>query len=162
MNWYYKNLDALKMTAVERALAFLRNRYELTGSQVECLKALPIHWTSGWRSRFLHTGKGYSGYSGNEPRLQITLCDNPWHTYNRARVGITTPPEGIRVPRLLYVTLGLIHEYTHAIQYGVCGLPLRPASEVETTRNEIVFVEAHTPWILDRMLQFGSQNTVDV
>jgi hypothetical protein len=84
----------------------------------------------------------------------ISIVDRPWSTYDRVRVGLTTPAGGIPVPRLLGVTLSLIHEWTHALQAGACGHEKRNASEVETTQNEIGYVKQHAPYLADRLIAY--------
>lgn len=50
------------------------------------------------------------------------------------------------------MTVVLVHEYTHAVQHGVCGGSKRRYSEVETTENEIEFVRRHAPVAFEQLV----------
>jgi len=72
--------------------------------------------------------------------------------YRRVRVGLVAPPQGIEMPVALFAAVVLVHEFTHAIQHGVCGTPKRPYGEVETTDNEIRFIEKVAPDVHAQLL----------
>lgn len=130
---------------VRQAIDFLVEARGLAPSQRAQLEAVPIRWRRRrGRSRF-YTGAAH-GFGGPH----ILLCvgrghEVRWHTYTRVRSGLTTPREGIAMPVSLYVSVVLVHEFTHALQHGVCGTPRRRYSEVETTDNEIEFVRRMAP-----------------
>lgn len=63
------------------------------------------------------------------PNYKIPL----WYTYIRKACRLAAV--GIEVSRKFYLSITLVHEFTHYIQYREG----RKASEIETTKNEIEF-----------------------
>jgi|3_EtaG_2_1085321.scaffolds.fasta_scaffold03480_3 hypothetical protein len=141
MDHSYTNLDDLKRKAIKRAVCYMTDRYgfgDMRGL------AIPIRWSvNGCRSRYYcHSCRGFQG-----PHMQISLRDE-WKTYVRKRVGLKTPWNGIRLPKLMRVTMSCIHELTHSLQHRA----RRPFSEVETTRNEINYVQITEPCYLKQLI----------
>jgi hypothetical protein len=86
--------------------------------------------------------------SGQRPYISVAIpagTDAKWVTYDRVHARLTTPPGGLLVPVGLRIVLCLVHEYTHAIQDGVCGGERRRFLEAEPTKNEIEYVRLHAP-----------------
>lgn len=136
---------ALKRRVVREAIDFLVQREALSAAQRAQLEAVPIRWRRrrGPSRFYLGAAHGFTG-----PHILVSVGRGAhvrWHTYRRVRAGLATPREGIVVPLALYTTLALVHEFTHALQHGVCGTPKRRYSEVETTDNEIEFVRRVAP-----------------
>ena len=136
---------ALKRRVVREAIDFLVEREGLSPTQRAQLEAVPVRWRRRrGRSKF------YLGAAHGHAGPHVLLCvgrgaELRWHTYRRVRAGLTTPPGGVVMPMALYATVVLVHEFTHALQHGVCGTPKRRYSEVETTDAEIEFVRRVAP-----------------
>ena len=126
----FKNKNDLKQKATERAIGFLRNKYDFC-DELEKFIADTELWFTNSRRAF---------YYPNKRSAKIGLGGgNKWHTYDRKTVGKTS--NGIVVPELLLVTITIVHELTHAIQH----FQNRKYSEVETTQNEIEYVKIVSP-----------------
>jgi hypothetical protein len=136
---------AVRRQIVERAGAFVRQRYRMDAAAAAALMALPVVWRrGGGRSAFYP--RPCRGHAGPHIVLRIPRgAYGRWCTYRRVRARLSTPREGIELPIDLLLTVVLIHEFTHAVQHGVCGGTPRRFSEVETTENEIEFVRVHAP-----------------
>lgn len=137
---------------VSRAGEFICQRYRLDATAAERLKALPVRWRRGCgRSAFYR--RACRGYDGPHILLRVPSgISAGWHTYRRVRARLSTPRGGIEMPIDVLMTVVLIHEYTHAVQHGVCGHAPRKYSEVETTENEIEFVRLHAPDAFARLV----------
>ncbi len=135
----------IRRQIVERAAAFVRQRYRMDHAAAEMLTALPVRWKQGaGRSAFYR--RPCRGYDGPHILLRVpSAAFARWHTYRRMRARWATPRHGVELPIDVLMTVVLIHEYTHAVQHGVCGGVARRYSEVETTENEIEFVRLHAP-----------------
>jgi hypothetical protein len=135
----------IRRQIVERAAAFIRQRYRMDPTAAEMLTALPVRWRQGaGRSAFYR--RPCRGYDGPHILLRVPpAAFARWHTYRRMRARWATPRHGVELPIDVLMTVVLIHEYTHAVQHGVCGGVARRYSEVETTENEIEFVRLHAP-----------------
>lgn len=70
-----------------------------------------------------------------------------WYTYVRKRIGAATPDKGIKTSRRIIRRLTLVHEMTHLVQH----LQGRSFSEIETTLNEIRYVERFHPSIAAKL-----------
>lgn len=130
-----------------RARAFLCRRYHLGPVQSEALAAVPVVWARGrdhQRGRF-STGPGH-GAPGAHVYVSVPRGETARRAlYARRTAGLTTPPGGLEMPIRLALTLTLVHEYTHALQFGaVPGLDVR-RGEVEPTKNEIAFLREQAP-----------------
>lgn len=138
---------ALKRRAVREAIDFLVEREALTAEQRARLEAVPIRWRRRRGASRFYLGPAH-GFK--VPHILVSVGRGSqvrWHTYRRVRAGLSTPREGVAMPVELYATLALVHEFTHALQHGVCGTPKRRYSEVETTDAEIAFVRRVAPEI---------------
>lgn len=143
---------ARRAAVVQAALHFVVERYRLDAAAAERLAAIPVRWRAGaGRSAFYpRPARGYG-----VPHIQIRVPRGAaarWHTYRRVRARLSTPAGGIELPVELLVTVVLVHEYTHAVQHGVCGGSKRRYSEVETTENEIEFVRRHAPAAFEQLV----------
>ena len=135
-NFKYKNKDELKEKATIRAMEYLATRYEMTEGLRQHLEETEIWFTNERRSFYYPTKR----------KIKLALGrGDKWYTYDRKTVGITS--KGIVVPKLLRITITLIHELTHAVQH----FEDRKYSEVETTENEIEYVGLVSPSTLNRM-----------
>lgn len=144
--------DALRRRLVARAIDFLAGEYELDASQRSALHALPIRWRRRHGPSVFYM-KSRNGFAGPHILISVPRGETArWSVYRRVRVGLTTPLGGIEMPATLFAMLALVHEFTHAIQHGVCGTPKRCYGEVETTRNEIRFIERVAPDVHARLL----------
>lgn len=136
---------ALKRRVVRTAIDFLVEREGLSVAQRTQLEAVPIRWRRRRGPSRFYLGPAH-GF--RQPHILVSVGRGAtvrWHTYRRVRAGLSTPREGLVMSVELYVTLALVHEFTHALQHGVCGTPKRRYSEVETTDNEIAFVRRMAP-----------------
>lgn len=143
---------ALKRRVVRTAIDFLMEREGLSAAQRAKLEAVPIRWRRRRGPSRFYLGPAH-GF--RQPHILVSVGRGAtvrWHTYRRVRAGLSTPREGLAMPLELYVTLALVHEFTHALQHGVCGTPKRRYSEVETTDNEIAFVRRAAPEIHARLV----------
>lgn len=131
----YKNKDDLKKKAISRAREYLATRYEMTDDLRKHLDDTEVWFTNGRRSWYCVTDR----------KIKLGLGKDKWYTYDRKTVGITS--KGIVVPKLLRITITMIHELTHAVQH----FEGRKYSEVETTENEIEYVGMVSPSTLGRM-----------
>jgi hypothetical protein len=137
---------AVREDLAARAVCFLAERYALGSAHESRLLAVPVLWLAGssvLRGRFVR-GPGHG-----QPVPHIVLRVPRGVTarrslYRRVRVGLTTPAGGLEMPIREALVLTLVHEYTHALQYGDYGIHLR-GGEVETTRNEVLYLERHLP-----------------
>lgn len=139
--------QALKRRVVREAIDFLVEREGLTAEQRARLEAVPIRWRRRRGASRFYLGPAH-GFK--VPHILVSVGRGSqvrWHTYRRVRAGLSTPREGVAMPVELYATLALVHEFTHALQHGVCGTPKRRYSEVETTDAEIAFVRREAPEI---------------
>lgn len=148
---------AVKRRVVARAIDFLVERAELTAAQRRSLEAIPVRWRRRRSpSRFyLRACHGFDG-----PHVLVSVPRGAvvrWHTYRRVRAGLGTPPGGILVPVELHAAIALVHEFTHALQHGMCGTPPRRYSEVETTANEIEFVRRVAPQVHAQLVPIHSK-----
>lgn len=136
---------AVRRQIVERACAFVRQRYRMDATAAAALVELPVVWRrGGGRSAFYP--RPCRGFAGPHIVLRIPRgAFGRWCTYRRVRARLSTPREGVELPVDLLLTVVLIHEFTHAVQHGVCGGTARRFSEVETTENEIEFIRVHAP-----------------
>jgi len=144
--------DALRRRLVAQAIDFLAGEYGLDASQRAALRALPIRWRRRHGASVFYK-KPRNGFAG--PHILISVprgTTAPWSVYRRVRVGLMTPPGGIEMPSTLFALVVLVHEFTHAIQHGVCGTPKRCYGEVETTKNEIRFIERVAPDVHAQLL----------
>jgi hypothetical protein len=144
--------DALRRRLVAQAIDFLAAEYELDAAQQRALHALPIVWRRrhGCSAFYMKPKHGFAG-----PHILIRVprgATARWSVYRRVRVGLVAPPQGIEMPVALFAAVVLVHEFTHAIQHGVCGTPKRPYGEVETTDNEIRFIEKVAPDVHAQLL----------
>lgn len=137
--------SALKRRVVRRAIDFLTERERLTAKQRACLEAVPVRWRRRRGPSRFYLGPAHGHAT---PHVLVSVgrgAQVRWHTYRRVRAGLATPREGVLMPVELYATLALVHEFTHALQHGICGTPKRRYSEVETTEAEIAFVRRVAP-----------------
>jgi|GEM_PF-2651851 len=145
----------LKREIICDAIEFLTTRYKLNARQQRSLAALPICWKRRRAASkfYMRATRGYAG-----PHILLCIARGEvarWHTYHRVRAGLVTPTQGIEMPVALFAKLVLIHELTHALQHGVCDGSKRRYSEVETTRNEIAFIEQVAPVMHSRLVSIG-------
>lgn len=130
---------------VSRAIDFLAEREGLSAEQRAALEAVPIRWRRRRGGSRFYSGPAH-GFPGPHILLSVGRgSEQRWHTYRRVRAGLTTPRQGIPMAMELHATVVLVHEFTHALQHGVCGTPRRRFSEVETTDHEIEFVRRVAP-----------------
>ena len=144
--------DALRGRLVEQAIDFLAAEYELDAAQQRALHAVPVRWRRrhGRSAFYMKPKHGFAG-----PHILVSVprgITARWSVYRRVRVGLVAPPQGIEMPVALFAAVVLVHEFTHAIQHGVCGTPKRPYGEVETTDNEIRFIEKVAPDVHAQLL----------
>lgn len=144
--------DALRRRLVEQAIDFLAAEYELDAAQQRALHAVPVRWRRrhGRSAFYMKPKHGFAG-----PHILVSVPRGTtarWSVYRRVRVGLVAPPQGIEMPVALFAAVVLVHEFTHAIQHGVCGTPKRPYGEVETTDNEIRFIEKVAPDVHAQLL----------
>lgn len=127
------------------ALAFVRERYELSDEQASRLAAIPIRWRRGTGASAYYPRRAH-GFAGPHILLRVPRgAMAQWHTYSRARAKFGTPPGGIALDTRTLAAAVLVHELTHAVQHGAAGGDRRRFSEVETTGNEIEFVRRRAP-----------------
>ncbi|MCE2875381.1 MAG: hypothetical protein LW625_07065 [Planctomycetaceae bacterium] len=144
--------DALRRRLIEQAIDFLAAEYELDAAQRRALHAVPVRWRRR-HGRSVFYMKPRHGFAG--PHILVSVprgATARWSVYRRVRVGLVAPPQGIEMPVALFAAVVLVHEFTHAIQHGVCGTPKRPYGEVETTDNEIRFIERMAPDVHAQLL----------
>jgi hypothetical protein len=134
-NFKYKNKDELKEKATIRAMEYLATRYEMTEGLRQHLEETELWFTSGRND----------WYSPERRKVKIGLGSTKWHTYDRKTIGVTA--DEIVIPKLLLITVHIIHEFTHAIQH----FQKRKYSEVETTKNEMDYIQSVSPCTLNRM-----------
>ena len=144
--------EAMRRRLITQAVDFLVQRYRLDTAQRDALHAVPVRWRrrSGRSAFYMKPRHGFAG-----PHILVSVPRGTtarWSVYRRVRVGLVTPPRGIEVPVTLLAAVVLVHEFTHAIQHGVCGTPKRPYGEVETTDNEIRFIERVAPEVHAQLL----------
>jgi len=144
--------DALRGRLIEQAIDFLAAEYELDAEQQRALHAVPVRWRRrhGRSAFYMKPRHGFAG-----PHILVSVprgATARWSVYRRVRVGLVAPPQGIEMPVALFAAVVLVHEFTHAIQHGVCGTPKRPYGEVETTDNEIRFIERMAPDVHAQLL----------
>ncbi len=136
---------AIRRQIMEQAGAFIRQRYRMDEHAASRLLDVPVVWRRG-RGRSAFYPRACKGHDG--PHIVLRIPPGAvarWNTYLRVRARWTTPPGGIELPIDVLMTTVLIHEFTHAVQHGVCGHDKRKFSEVETTENEIEFMRVHAP-----------------
>jgi hypothetical protein len=137
---------------VQEAIGFLVEREGLSPAQRACLEAVPVRWRRRRGPSRFYLGPAH-GFDGPHILLSVGRgAEVRWHTYRRVRARLATPREGVVMPMPLYATVALVHEYTHALQHGVCGTPRRRYSEVETTDNEIAFIRRVAPHLHARLV----------
>ena len=144
--------DALRRRLIEQAIDFLAAEYELDAAQQRALHAVPVRWRRR-HGRSVFYMKPRHGFAG--PHILVSVprgATARWSVYRRVRVGLVAPPQGIEMPVALFAAVVLVHEFTHAIQHGVCGTPKRRYGEVETTDNEIRFIERMAPDVHAQLL----------
>ena len=144
--------DALRRRLIAQAIDFLAAEYELDAAQQRALRAVPVRWRRR-HGRSVFYMKPRHGFAG--PHILVSVPRGStarWSVYRRVRVGLVAPPQGIEMPVALFAAVVLVHEFTHAIQHGVCGTPKRPYGEVETTDNEIRFIERVAPDVHAQLL----------
>lgn len=136
---------ALRAEIAARAAAFIRHRYRMDADAAARLNELPIRWRRGnGRSAFYK--RSCRGFEGPHILLRVPRgATARWHTYRRVRAKWVTPPRGVELPLEVLMTVVLIHEYTHAVQHGICGGAPRKYSEVETTANELEYIRQVVP-----------------
>lgn len=144
--------DALRQRLVTEAIDFLAEVYELDHAQRSALAAVPVRWRrrNGRSAFYLKARHGFDG-----PHILVSVPRGAvarWSVYRRVRAAWVTPPRGIEMPVTLFAVVVLVHEFTHAIQHGVCGTPKRRYGEVETTRNEIRLIERMAPHLHAQLL----------
>lgn len=71
------------------------------------------------------------------------------YLYKRKSVGLTTPEHGIHSGYLIATQCALVHELTHWVQ----SLRGSRYGEVETTRNEIEFLQTYYPEVYDKLIE---------
>ena len=67
--------------------------------------------------------------------MSLSPTTKEGHRLKKEREELVAPPQGIEMPVALFAAVVLVHEFTHAIQHGVCGTPKRPYGEVEILPN---------------------------
>jgi hypothetical protein len=144
--------ESLRRRLVAQAIDFLATEYELDAAQQRALHAVPVRWRRrhGRSAFYMKARHGFAG-----PHILVSVprgATARWSVYRRVRVGLVAPPQGIEMPVALFAAVVLVHEFTHAIQHGVCGTPKRPYGEVETTDNEIRFIEKVAPHVHAQLL----------
>ena len=150
----YKNESELKKVSFERAMEYLREVYDFTDELQEHFDKYELKY-----SKTCRFSKHVSKRKSAEPvKIRICLNESKWYTYNRKSIGKVA--NGITLPRLLKTTLATIHEYTHAIQlfrYIQNGCTGQRAGEVETTLNELHYVETVSPTTMNRLDEIKSE-----
>jgi hypothetical protein len=144
--------ESLRRRLVAQAIDFLAAEYELDAAQQRALHAVPVRWRRR-HGRSVFYMKPRHGFAG--PHILVSVprgATARWSVYRRVRVGLVAPPQGIEMPVALFAAVVLVHEFTHAIQHGVCGTPKRRYGEVETTDNEIRFIERVAPDVHAQLL----------
>ncbi len=144
--------EPLRRRLVAQAIDFLATEYDLDAAQQRALHAVPVRWRRrhGRSAFYMKPKHGFAG-----PHILVSVprgITARWSVYRRVRVGLVAPPQGIEMPVALFAAVVLVHEFTHAIQHGVCGTPKRPYGEVETTDNEIRFIEKVAPDVHAQLL----------
>ena len=129
MNFTYKGNNDLKQKATERAIDFLRTKYNFCDELEKFIADTELWFTSGRND----------WYSPERRKVKIGLGSTKWHTYDRKTIGVTA--DEIVIPKLLLITVHIIHEFTHAIQH----FQKRKYSEVETTKNEMDYIQSVSP-----------------
>ncbi len=125
----FKDKEELKSKAVDRAVEFITQEYDATEDLIKHLNDTDIWFTNRIGAWYCPTRR----------KIKIGLNKREWITYDRKTVGTTS--KGIILPKLLHMTVILIHEFTHAVQH----FEKRNFSEVETTRNEVKYMELVSP-----------------
>lgn len=142
----------LRAMVARDAIAFLSERYTLDQASRAALAAVPIRWRRAHGASAFYP-RPTRGFEGPHIRLRVPPGGTgAWHTYRRTRARFSTPRGGLLLPTRVLATTILIHEYTHALQHGVCGTPKRRFSEVETTGNEIEYIRRAAPEAFARLV----------
>ena len=127
----------MKRIAFERAMEYLHNIYQIDAELEAHLQSYELKFNNSRHSVCFQSGK----------LIRVTIKDGRgWYTYKKKTIGVYA--NGIRVPRILNVITGIIHEYTHAIQYFRFvknGKKGQRAGELETTLNEHHYMETVSP-----------------
>lgn len=150
-DFQYENLSDMKRIAFKRAMEYIQKVYEVNEELQQHFDSYDFIWcnanrSSHWCTRNRITKKTVP------VKIKISLKDSPWYTYNRKSIGKVS--NGIRLPKLLSTTLAIIHEYTHAIQlfrYIENNCKGQRAGEVETTLNELHYVETVSPTTMNQL-----------
>lgn len=123
---------------LEMATDFIHERYgyDVTNMPIE------IKITKGNRGRFYSNMRS----SHIKPYIQCNI-HNKLYLYTRKTVGLTTPEKGLHVGYFIGMVTCMIHEITHFIQY----IEGRRYSEVETTQNEVDYLERFAPDAYERL-----------
>jgi hypothetical protein len=146
----YKNLADMKRIAFERAMEYLRDVYDFSDELQKHFDKYELKYSNTCRfsrHRSRRTANGSIPVS-----IRICMAEKPWTTYNKKSIGVVA--DGISLPKLLRITLATIHEYTHAIQlfrYIQNGCTGQRAGEVETTLNELHYVETVSPSTMKKL-----------
>lgn len=139
---------AVRESIAAEARAFVGQRYGLDAEQLRRLAALPIVWQTG---RQVLRGTCYCGPARGQagPHIRLGIPAGPTATrslYKRRTARLTTPPGGLEMPVRFALALTLVHEYTHALQYGIAGTEIKVRrGEVEPTRCEIEYLRVRAP-----------------
>ena len=133
--------------SIEKAVAFIESIYD-----IEIGNKVMFQFVSRIQGSYFHPNKHHSIAFGMFGYSQPTvICARPrgrigkWWTYKRKTIGAMA--RGIKVSWNLHRTLILVHELTHYVQM----VEKRKYSEIETTLNEIRYVEKYHPSVAAKL-----------
>lgn len=120
--------------AIPKATEFIKAKYPHI-----CFCTVPIIFSASRHgSNFWH-----------EPIRVNISTHGELHLYEKVTVGKTTPKGGLLIGTEIQIICSLIHELTHFVQLT----EKRVASEVETTKNEIEYLQKNEPFWYGRLIE---------
>jgi hypothetical protein len=139
-------IEEVKRLMPVEAVDFLQDKYGFDHRLRDHLLGIKIRWT--------RTSKRAKHWPFNR-RDQCELIRIPIMVvqelgfYKRRRIPLKFPGSGwVKVHRDIHIPLGLVHEYTHAIQHW----GKRKGCEVETTLNEFAMMRERFPSLYARLI----------
>lgn len=119
--------------ALVRAYHWIADQYDIAkGTRIPPIRG-------SYSCRFSKFSWGNMRYFDGAPHIRIHLKRKYWLTYRRKSIGVHA--DGIIMPKEIVAEIQYVHELTHWVQH----IQSRDYSEVETTENEIKFVEEFYP-----------------
>lgn len=150
----------IRSRALKKAVDFLKVKYKNKSCQLalDSITIDDIQWSSTCKFAKLRSDEtqyflncvqfGYArDYKSNKEKpIRIQENRNWWITYKRKTIGFTVDHP---VSEVKAIEIQLVHELTHMMQ---C-VEDRGSGEVETTRNELEYVQSTYPSLYDRVVE---------